>query len=159
MQHVFWLRPGKIAGRSGPSMNPWQASELAAAGIDAILSVNDAASVYADELAAAGIEHLCLPMEDNAPPRPGDFEAALEILPRALTFLDRVIERGGVALIHCTAGKDRTGLTLCYYLCQREGLAPLEALREVRRVRPQALSAIDYEPFALEILAALRPVR
>ena len=155
MQHLFWLRPGKIAGRSGPNQDPWIPRQLAAAGIDAVLSVNDAASVYRDDLVAAGIEHLCLPMEDNAPPRPGDFEAALEVLPRALEFLDRVIDRGGVALIHCTAGKDRTGLTMCHYLCQREGLTPLESLREVRRVRPQALSAIDYEPFALDVLAAL----
>lgn len=155
MEQVFWLRPGLIAGRSGPNQDPWTPARLAGIGIDAVLSVNDAESVYADDLAAAGIEHACFAMEDNAPPRPGDFENALAVLPRTLGFLDRVAARGGVALIHCTAGKDRTGLTMCHYLCRREGYSPADAVLEVRRVRPLALSASGYEAFAIEVLSAL----
>ena len=82
MKHVFWLRPDRIGGRAGPTMAPWQATELAAGGIGAILTVNDGRSVYPDELAAAGIDYAWLPMEDNAPPRDGDFERCLAT-PRA----------------------------------------------------------------------------
>ena len=55
-------------------------------------------------------------------------------------------------LVHCTAGKDRTGLTMAYYLCRAENYSPRDAIAEVRRVRPTGLSATAYEPFAIEVL-------
>ena len=64
--------------------------------------------------------------------------------------LDRAV------MIHCTADKDRTCLTMAYYLCREEGLGAGAAIAEVRKVRPQALSAIDYEPFAIDVLNALK---
>lgn len=156
MQQVFWLRPKLIAGRPGPGYYPWFANELAAGGIGAVLTVNDAQSVYPDDLAAAGIEHAWFPLEDNAPPRPGDFEHCVATLPRALAFIRAMHALDRAVLIHCTAGKDRTGLTMSYYLCQAEGYSAEDAIAEVRRVRPEALSALDYEPFAIDVLNALR---
>lgn len=155
MQHVFWLRSNLIAGRSGPDLDPWFPEQLAAAGFGAVLSVNRANSVYADDLARAGLDYACIPMADNAPPRPGDFEHCVAMLPRAYDFLACVIDGGRIPLVHCTAGKDRTGLVLSDYLCRAEGFAPLDAIGEVRRVRPIALSARGYEDFALEVLTAL----
>lgn len=152
MKQLFWLRPDRIAGRAGPTVAPWRPVELAAGGIGAILSVNDGRSVYPDDLVAAGIEHASLPMEDNAPPRDGDFERCLQVLPAAYEFITVQLARGRRVLIHCTAGKDRTGLTMAYYLCRAERYAPRDAIAEVRRVRPPALSAMGYEPFAIDVL-------
>ena len=155
MKHLFWLRPERIAGRAGPTLAPWQPQELADGGIDAILTVNDGRSVYPDDLAAAGIDYACLPMEDNAPPRDGDFERCLAVLPAAYEFVTGQLERDRRVMIHCTAGKDRTGLTMAYYLCRAENYRPRDAIAEVRRVRPEGLSATGYEPFALEVLEYL----
>lgn len=155
MQHVFWLRPGKIAGRSGPNLDPWFPEQLAQGGIGAIVSVNQAWSVYPDDFERVGIDCAHYPMADNAPPRPGDFEYCVEMLPRVYAYLSECIDSGKVPLVHCTAGKDRTGLVLCHYLCRGENYAPLDAIREVKRVRPIALSAPGYEAFALEVLSAL----
>ncbi len=155
MNHLFWLRPQRIAGRAGPTMAPWQPQALAAGGIGAILTVNDGGSVYPDDLAAAGIEHASHPMEDNAPPRDGDLERCLEVLPVAYEFVTGQLAQGRRVLIHCTAGKDRTGLTMAYYLCRAEGYNPRDAITEVRRVRPEGLSAIGYEAFAIDILQRL----
>lgn len=156
MKYTFWLRPKQIAGRTGPNINPWDPAELAAAGIGAVLSVNDASSVYIDDLHRAGLDYAVFPLSDNAPPRPGDFEHCLEMLPRACDYIAGVIERGQAALVHCTAGKDRTGLVMCHYLCRCEGYSPRDAVAEVRRVRPIALTASGYEEFAIEVLAALQ---
>lgn len=156
MQHLFWLRKNRIAGRSGPNLDPWQPAQLAAAGIGAVVSVNDAASVYADDLARAGIDWAGFPLSDNAPPRPGDFEHCLRVLPRAFAYLAGVIDSGRIPLVHCSAGKDRTGLLLCYYLCRTEGRSPHDAIRELRRVRPIGLSAPGYEDFAVDLLAAMQ---
>ena len=57
--------------------------------------------------------------------------------------------------MHCTSGKDRTGIFLSYYLCKTEGLAPVEAIKAVKQVRPIALSAEGWEAFTLRVLDAL----
>lgn len=152
MLQTFWLRPGRIAGRCGPNLYPWIPRDLARGGIAAVLSVNDGMSVYADDLAAVGIDHACFPMSDIAPPAAGDLEACQQALPAALEFLLRNLAAGKATLIHCTAGKDRTGLMMCYYLCRAEGFTPEDAIDEVKRVRPIALTAPGYEDFAREIL-------
>jgi protein-tyrosine phosphatase len=155
MRNVFWVRQGVIGGRSGPNRDVWHPKDLAAGGVGAVLSVNDGELVHPDELAEAGIDYCCLPLSDSAPPRPGDLEICVSALPRALSFAVHSIDRHRGVLVHCRSGKDRTGLFLAYYLCAIEGLTPSDAIREVRRVRPIALSAEGWEPFAYQVLGAL----
>ena len=94
-------------------------------------------------------------MEDNAPPRDGDLARCLEVLPATYEFITDQLAQDRCVLIHCTAGKDRTGLTMAHYLCRAEGYAPRDAIAEVRRVRPEGLSAIGYEAFAIDVLEQL----
>ena len=44
---------------------------------------------------------------------------------------------------------------LAYYLCVTEGLTPSDAIRELRRVRPIALSAEGWESFSYQVLGEL----
>lgn len=155
MQNVFWLREGVIAGRTGPDRDPWHPVELAASGIGAVLSVNGAVQVHAGDLAGAGIVHQCVPLSDAIPPRAGDFEICLEALPRAMEFAQGIIKTGRSVLVHCTSGKDRTGMFLSYYLCITEHLSVPGAISEVRRVRPIALSAEGWEEFTGRVLQTL----
>ena len=155
MKNVFWLRKRVIGGRSGPNRDAWSPTELAESGIGAILSVNDGELVHAADLADAGISYKCVPLSDAAPPRIGDLEMCVEALPRALQYARDAIESGRTVLVHCSSGKDRTGLFLSYYLCVLEGLPPSEAIREVKRVRPIALTADGWESFSLEVLNVL----
>ena len=55
MKNVFWLIPGKLAGRTGPNVDPWDARLLKEGGIGAVLSVNHGILVDAEELADYGI--------------------------------------------------------------------------------------------------------
>ena len=155
MKYVFQLRD-RLFGRPGPVYFPWVPSELAAGGVGAILTLNHGQSVYVDDLTAAGIEHGWFPMEDNAPPRPGDFEHCMATLPKALGFIENMHSQNKAVMVHCTAGKDRTGLMMAFYLCRHEGYCAEDAIAEVRRVRPEGLSAPEYEPFAIEVINALR---
>ena len=155
MRNVFWLRPGAIGGRTGPNCDTWDPKDLAAGGIGAVLSVNDGDLVRPDELAAVGIEYCRVPLSDAAPPQPGDLEICISALPRALSFAVDSIGRNRAVLVHCRSGKDRTGLFLSYYLCVIEGLTSSEAIRELRRVRPIALSAEGWESFAYQVLGEL----
>jgi len=155
MRKVFWLREGVIAGRSGPNRDAWSPEELAAGGIGAVLSVNDGELVHSDDLSAVGVIYSCVPLSDSAPPRPGDLKICLDALPRGLNFVVSSIESGRNVLVHCSSGKDRTGMFLSYYLCATEGLAPASAIEQVRRVRPIALSAEGWETLTLDVLREL----
>ena len=93
MQHVFWLREGQLAGRTGPNKDPWYPERLAAQGIAAVLSVNDGESVYAEDLQSCGIDYQQVSLSPNAPPRPGDHETCINALPHAYDFVMRTIRR------------------------------------------------------------------
>ena len=155
MKHVFWLRENVIGGRSGPNRNGWNPKELMSNGIGSVLSVNDGEMVHEDDLSAVGIRYSCVPLSDAAPPQPGDLEHCVASLPQALQFVLGEIGRGKCVLVHCTSGKDRTGLFLSYYLCKTEAMAPTDAIQAIRHVQPIALSATGWEDFALNVLNEL----
>jgi protein-tyrosine phosphatase len=154
VKHIFWLIKGELCGRSGPNHQPWKAQELKSAGVAAVLSVNNAESVYPDELGSTDLCYRCIPLSSNAPPRPGDLELCLERLPLAFTFARNQIGAGRALMVHCRHGKDRTGLFMAYYLKMQYGLSTSEAIFRVMTVRPIALSAECWDQFAVEVLDA-----
>ena len=159
MQHVFWLLPGVLAGRSGPTRDPWDLTQLHQAGIGAVLSVNDGACCHPDDFDQAGLHYQCTPLSANAPPQPGDLEHCILALPKALAFLDANTLEGRSTLVHCHSGKDRTGLLMAYYLARKFELSPEVAIARVREVRPIAFTAQGWDEFAREVLtfACRRP--
>lgn len=154
MKHVFWLVPGALAGRSGPDQSPWIAKELHAGGIGAVLSVNDGAGCRAEELRGLGMSYRCIPLSDNAPPRDGDIEHCLDALPVAYDYVREELDQKRTVLVHCTSGKDRTGLFMCYFLIRESGISVREAIVAVKRARPIALSAEGWEDLAEAVLTA-----
>jgi protein-tyrosine phosphatase len=156
VKDVFWVIPSTLAGRCGPDRLPWNIAELADAGIRGIVSVNDGALCHRDDLAANGIAYACIPLSDNAPPRPGDLERCLEALPRIYAFIVRQMAVGAV-LVHCSSGKDRTGLALAYALVRARGLDVCEAMAAVREARPIAFSAEGWYDFAATVLSVREP--
>ena len=154
MQHIFWLIEGELCGRSGPNFQPWNAQELKDSGVGAVLSVNNAESVYPDDFDSAGIVYRCIPLASNAPPRPGDLELCLERLALAYAYARGEIEAGRALMVHCRHGKDRTGMFMAHYLKMQRKLSTLEAIAEVKAVRPIALSATGWDQFAIEVLDA-----
>lgn len=156
MKHVFWLVPGTVAGRSGPDLHPWDAGELRAGGIGAVLSVNDGAACHGEDFTELGMGYCCIPLSDNAPPRDGDMAHCLEALPMAYDFVRGELDNRRAVLVHCRSGKDRTGLFMCYFLIRESGISAESAIATVRRARPIALSAEGWEGLAAAVLEAGR---
>lgn len=152
MEHVFWLRKGKIAGRSGPNSNIWDLNKIKASGIASILSVNNGEAVHESMLSNLGMTYSNIPMSSNAPTRDGDKEFCLNNLPRAMEFIRENLINGPV-LIHCRAGKDRTGMVMAAYLIEFERYNVKKAMEEVIAVRPIAFSAEGWKEFGLEVLS------
>lgn len=154
MKHVFWLVENELCGRPGPNREPWQPGELSKSGIGAILSVNQAESVYEDELTPHGISHKCVPLAAAAPPAPGELELCVERLPIAYQFAQQHVKSGKSVLVHCRQGKDRTGLFMAYYLMKRNQLSVDQAISEVKRARPIAMTAEGWDAFVPKVLKA-----
>ena len=66
MKHIFWLREGKIAGRSGPNSDIWDLNEIKASGFTSILSVNNGEAVHESMLSNLEIAYSNIPMSSNA---------------------------------------------------------------------------------------------
>ncbi len=152
MEKCFWLIPEKLGGRPGPDAEPWDAAALREGGIGAILSVNNGSKCDSEALANAGIAHLCVPLSDKAPPESGDLEHCIRALPKAYDFVAAQLGDGRKVVVHCSGGKDRTGLFLSYFLVVTNKLPIDDAINSVRQVRPIALSAEGWEDFAHRVL-------
>lgn len=151
MKSVFWLVRDTIAGRAGPQLEPWSLAELRAGGFDAVINLSEHAPDVA-AFDAASIEANWVPLPTDIPPTKESAAKCVEALPRAFAILSARVSQGRRVLIHCYAGKDRTGMLLAIFLAKQEGLSASEAIRRVREVRPLAITAPGWEALALEVI-------
>lgn len=155
MKDIFWLIQGQVAGRCGPNKMAWELSDIAAAGIKVIISLNDGALCDANAMAALGISHRVFPLPDSIPPTPDDLIICKGQLPKVLAFMRECEADHKPVLLHCRSGKDRTGLMMAYYLMV-QGAAPLHAVSQVRNVRDIAFSAEGWDQFVFDVLYELQ---
>jgi len=130
-----WLIPRKLAG-SGMLVEgniEWLLSH----GITAVISLEAIDDACKALLEAEGIRHLFVPVPDFCGP-------SVEELHTITDFMVREISSGGIVLVHCGAGKGRTGTVLAAYMI-RTGLGLGEAIAEVRRKRPGSIQSRDQE--------------
>ena len=146
MKHVFWLLEGLLAGRPGPAQVPWNPEELRAGGLLSVVSLNTEPDPA--ELEAAGLRHYSLPMTPILPLSEALQAMLLQRLEAVLATTHAEVSAGQPTLLHCHAGKDRTGLALTAYLVRYHGLEVEEAIAQVRDARPTAMSAPGYEATA-----------
>jgi protein-tyrosine phosphatase len=151
MKSVFWLVRDAIGGRPGPQLEPWSIAELRAAGFDAVINLSEHPSDVAG-LSEVGMEAAWVPLPTDVPPTKESQDKCVEALPRAFAFLAEQTARGRRVLVHCHAGKDRTGMLLAIFLAKKEGLSAVAAIQRVREVRPLAITAPGWEALALEVI-------
>jgi protein-tyrosine phosphatase len=151
VKSVFWLIRGSIAGRPGPQMNPWEVPQLRAAGFDAVINLSEHPSDEA-AFAAAGLESSWVPLPTDIPPTRQAEEQFIAALPRAYAFVADQMARRRRVLVHCHAGKDRTGILLALVVAKQDGVSAATAIARVRKVRPPAITATGWEALALTVI-------
>lgn len=154
MRSVFWLIPNQVAGRPGPTWEPWSLLELRAGGIDSVLNLSEHEPDPA-EFEAAGLYVYWTPLPTTVPPDAEAELACLKALPRAQSLLESELASGRRVLVHCVGGRDRTGMLFTYHIARTQGIAAAQALSQVRRVRPDAISAAGWESMTVRIIARL----
>ena len=155
MDSVFWIIEGSLCGRPGPAAAPWDLEKIKESGIKTIISI-DSDGVDSDKIKTLGFDHLSLNLPDSIPPLDDDRRQWLELLPDVLDYMENKLSKNGKVLIHCWAGKDRTGLLACSYLVIKKGLTPDLAIEKVRENRPVALSSEGYETFFRKLIEEMQ---
>ena len=75
----------------------------------------------------------------------------LELIRRFDGIVDTHLSREEPVLVHCNAGKDRTGILMAYYLIGKLGMKPKRAIKWLRKQKPDALTAKGYEDAVLAL--------
>lgn len=146
---MFWLIPGKLAGRAGPAVEPWDFERLHLENITVIVSTDE--DCQGQSIVQAGLRHIPKYMPTAYPTNQALVSRFADLVEDAVAAVLAEIQAGGAVLVHCYAGRDRTGLVLCGALMALEKVSAREALARVRAVRPTALTG----PGVVDVLEEL----
>jgi atypical dual specificity phosphatase len=127
-ENFSWLDSSKLAGSARPE-NERQLEGLKKLGIKAIVSLTEKPlDLDVDQL---GFDYLHSPIMD--------FEApSQDQLDEIMQFIEDNIHESKPVLVHCAAGKGRTGIVLAAYLVYH-GKSTEEAIDQVRTMRPGSI--------------------
>jgi len=119
----YTIDGGRLGGLPGPAYMEWDFARLRRMGYSVVVSLEcDRLNVF--EIQDAGFEHkrICVP----------DFTApTLDQIDEFLAFVDAKLAERKKVLVHCFAGRGRTGTMLAAYLVHT-GMSAESAIREIR---------------------------
>ena len=131
-----WVIEGKLAG-CGLPVTGGEFGWVVDQGIKSIVTVREVA-LPSDWFNGSDIDYLHLAVEDFGAPN-------MEELVQAVDFIDQQISSGKPVMVHCTAGKGRTGAVLAAYLIKKQNLTADQAIEKVRGMRPGSVQSISQE--------------
>jgi len=141
----YTLDGGRLAGLPGPAFMSWDFARLRKLGYTVVVSLEcDRLNTF--EIEEAGFEHKKICVEDFAPP-------TLDQVDEFVSFVDAKLAEGKKVLVHCYAGRGRTGTMLAAYLIHG-GASSEAAIREIRERAGKAYGTIRgvIEPEQEELL-------
>ena len=130
-----WVIEKKLAG-SGIPVNLPQLLWVAKNGIRSVITVRESPlpTSWLDNTSQK-LEYLHLKVDDFCAPN-------LESLESTVRYIDQQINEEKPVLVHCAAGKGRTGTILAAYLMKQDpNLSSLEAIKKIRVLRPGSIQS------------------
>jgi atypical dual specificity phosphatase len=134
-----WIIEGKLAG-SGMPVTSSQFLWVVTHGVKSIVTVRELplpSKWYNDNLVNV-IDYFHLNVEDYGAP-------TLEELDNVVRYIQLQIENGKPVMVHCAAGKGRTGTVLGAYLVKVEDLTADIAIKKIRTLRPGSVQSVRQE--------------
>jgi atypical dual specificity phosphatase len=131
-----WVTEGKLAG-SGLPVTQEEFKWVLDKGIKSIVTVREV-PLPSRWIDGTDIDYLHLMVEDYGVPN-------MEVLDEAVNYIDNKIQRGKPVLVHCAAGKGRTGALLAAYMIKKENLTAEQAIEKIRLMRPGSVQSVTQE--------------
>lgn len=131
-----WVIEGKLAG-CGLPVSEDEFEWVVDQGIKSIVTVRELA-LPSDWFNGSDIDYLHLAVEDFGAPN-------MDELVHAVDFIDQKISSGKPVMVHCAAGKGRTGAVLAAYLVKKQNLTADQAIEKVRSMRPGSVQSVSQE--------------
>jgi atypical dual specificity phosphatase len=113
------------------------------------LLVDDINSSHSKGRTTKKLNYLHLRVEDYHSPSIKEIESTVQ-------FIENEIEGKRAVLVHCAAGKGRTGTILGAYLLKKENLSAKEAITRIRNLRPGSIQTDSQENSLFEYEKYLR---
>ena len=131
-----WVVPGVLAAMSRPVNMVASMEYLREEGIGVIISLTETplSPALIEEF---GFGYYQIPIRDFTAPTAGQISKFVRLVEGAR-------KSGGKCIVHCLAGKGRTGTMVACYLVSR-GKSAQEALAQVRTVRPGSVETAEQE--------------
>jgi atypical dual specificity phosphatase len=131
-----WVIEGKLAG-CGLPFSEEEFEWLLARGIRSVVTVREVP--LPDEWFNGGdISYLHLRVEDFDAP-------SIEDLVMSVSFIEEQLGSDKPVMVHCAAGKGRTGTVLAAYLVKNHNLGAKEAIEKLRSIRPGSVQSVAQE--------------
>jgi atypical dual specificity phosphatase len=131
-----WVTEGKLAG-SGLPVNEEEFKWLIDKGIMSIVTVREV-PLHSKWFDGSEIDYLHLAVEDYGAP-------SVEVMDEAVDYIYKKISSGKPVLVHCAAGKGRTGAVLAAYLIKKENFTAEQAIEKIRIMRPGSVQSLTQE--------------
>ncbi len=131
-----WVINDKLAG-CGLPVTENEFKWVVEKGIKSIVTVREV-PLPSEWFDGTDIDYLHLRTEDFGAP-------TLEEMEEAVNFIDKEIQRGRPVLVHCAAGKGRTGAVLAAYMMKKQNLTAKQAIERMRIKRPGSVQSITQE--------------
>ena len=131
-----WVTEDKLAG-SGLPVTQDEFKWVVDKGIKSIVTVREV-PLPSEWFDGFDIDYLHLMVEDYGVPN-------MEVLDEAVNYIDNKIQSGRPVLVHCAAGKGRTGAVLAAYMIKKENLTAEQAIEKIRLMRPGSVQSTTQE--------------
>ena len=131
-----WVIEGKLAG-SGLPVTENEFKWVLDKGIKSIVTVREV-PLPSEWFDGGDIDYVHLRVEDFGAP-------TVEEIDEAVNFIDKKIRNNRPVLVHCAAGKGRTGAVLAAYMVKRHKLSAKQAIEKIRILRPGSVQSIMQE--------------
>ncbi len=130
---LYTVDGGRIAGLPGPAYMEWDFARLRKMGFSVVVSL-ECERLNTFEIEDAGFEHRKICVPDFTAPR-------FDQIDEFVTYLDAKRAEGKKVLVHCYAGRGRTGTMLAAYLIH-QGMLADAAIREIREKAHAAYGSV-----------------
>ncbi len=134
-----WVIEGKLAG-SGMSMNYSQFLWVMTHGVKAIVTVREVPlpSKWFSNGNGDDVDYFHLRVEDYSAP-------SLEEIDNTIDYIQQQISKNKPVMVHCAAGRGRTGTILAAYLIKKENVTANQAIKKIRSIRPGSIQSNQQE--------------